>query len=273
MNNQNILLVVVLYRQKLWDCNSYETLIKHNPDVPLFIYDNSPVAQHSQSEFGVKVKYISDTSNPGLSFANNRAADYAKSIHAEWILLLNQDTFFAPNILKEYTKAIEQNPSIKLFAAPMEIDGGLYMSPVRVCFHCARPTKTVPHGVLSLKKYAPIDSGQLINVEALHEVGGYNENVPLDFCEYQFHRRLLRRYDTFFVLSTPCKQEFSDQVQNTEQKLKRYEIFCRCLRNCEKDGFGDRMAYCYIVFKRALSLVLFGRNLKPLKVFFKIYLS
>lgn len=268
----DILLVVVLYKQSLWECNSYKTLIKNNIDVPLFVYDNSPTPQHGQSDFSVNVKYVSDISNPGLSFANNRAADYAKSIGVNWILLLNQDTFFPSNILKEYIEAVEQNPGIKLFAPPMEIDGGVYMSPVKVRFHSARPAKTVPQGVLSLKKYAPIDSGQLINVNALHEVGGYNENVPLDFCEYQFHRRLLRKYDTFFVLSTPCKQEFSDQVQNAEQKLKRYEIFCRCLKNCEKNGFFDRLAYCYVVFKRALSLVFFSGNLKSLKIFFVTYL-
>lgn len=267
----DILLVVVLYKQPLYECNSYKTLIRDNADVPLFIYDNSPISQHCQSEFGSNVKYVSDVSNPGLSFANNRAADYAWSIGLNWILLLNQDTFFAPGILDEYVKAVEQNPYIKLFASPMEIDGGLFMSPVKVRFHSARPAKTVPHGILSLKKYAPIDSGQLINVKALHEVGGYNEKVPLDFCEYQFHRRLLRKYDTFFVLKKSCRQEFSDQVQNAEQKLKRYEIFCRCLGNCEKDGFFDRMTYCYVVFKRALSLMLFCGNLKPLKIFFTAY--
>lgn len=273
MNSKiNILLVVVLYKQSLHECKSYETLIINNVDIPLFIYDNSPTAQHSQSDFGANVKYVSNTSNPGLSYANNRAADYAKSIGADWILLLNQDTFFPSNILKEYKEAVEQNPGIKLFVAPMEINGGLYMSPVKNRFYSARPAKTVPQGILSLKKYSPIDSGQLINVNALHEVGGYNENVPLDFCEYQFHRRLLRKYDTFFALTTPCRQEFSDQVQNAEQKLKRFEIFCQCLKNCEKSGFFDRLAYGYLVFKRALSLVSFSRSLKPLKVFFVTYL-
>lgn len=272
MDKKNILLVIVLYRQTLWECNSYKSLIKNEINIPLFIYDNSPTPQHCQNEFGLNVKYMSDTSNPGISYANNRAADYARIIGAKWMLLLDQDTLFAPGILKEYAQAILQNPEVKLFVPPMEIKENLYMSPVKVRFHCAHLAKTVLQGVQSLKKYAPINSGQLINTDAFHEVGGYNENVSLDFCEYQFHRRLLRKYDTFFVLSTPCKQEFSDQVQNAEQKLKRYEIFCRCLKNCEKDGFFDRLAYCYVVFKRALSLVSFSGNLKSLKIFFVTYL-
>lgn len=271
-NKINLLLVIVLYKQPLWESNSFKTLIKDNFDLPLFIYDNSPLPQHRQDEFGANVKYVSDISNPGLSFANNRAADYAKSMGYNWMLLLDQDTLFPPHIIEEYLKAVEQNPDIKLFVSPMKLDKGLYMSPVKVRFHIARPAKTTPQGIVSLKKYAPIDSGQLINVNALHEVGGYNEKVPIDFCEYQFHRRLLKKYNVFFVLQTPCHQEFSNEIQNAEQKLKRYEIFCKCLKNCEKDGFFDKVAYTYIVFKRALSLVLFSGNIKPLKSFFTIYL-
>lgn len=269
----NILFVIVLYCTKLQDTKTYNSLVRYNPEALLYVYDNSPEPQHSLHEFGVNVKYVSDVSNPGISYANNCAADYARSMGVKWMLFLDQDTLFPPGILKEYMEAIRQNPKIKLFAPPMEIKENLYMSPVKICFHCAHLAKTVPQGVQSLKEYAPINSGQLINTDAFHEVGGYNEKVPLDFCEYQFHRRLIRKYDTFFVLKTSCRQEFSDQVQNTGQKLRRYEIFCRCLKNCEKDGFFDRLAYCYVVFKRALSLVIGCGSLKPLRIFFMIYLS
>ena len=268
-----ILFVIVLYCTKLYDTKTYKSLILHNPEVQLYIYDNSPTPLHNQNEFESNVKYVSDISNPGVSRANNCAANYAKSMGMEWMLLLDQDTFFAPDILDEYIESVKENPGIKMFVPPMAVGGGLYMSPVKVRFHCARLAKSVPQGILSLKKYASINSGQLINVDAFHEVGGYNENVPLDFCEFQFHRRLLSKYNTFFVMKTPCLQEFSDQVQHAEQKLRRFEIFCQCLKNCEKDGFFDRLAYCYVVFKRALSLVFFSRNLKPLKVFFVTYLS
>ena len=269
----NFVLVLVLYNQKVWDCNTYHTLVRSNSELPLFIYDNSPEPQHKPVEFAENVKYVSDTSNPGLSYAYNRAADYAKEKDYTWMLILDQDTFFAPNIIDEYVHAIDQNPTIKLFAPPMMlVVSEKYMSPVKIRCHSARPSKSVPVGVVSLKTYSPINSGMMINLEAFWEAGGYNERVKLDFSDYQFVKRFSKKQDSFYVLSSACRQEYSNEVQGKEQKLHRYALFCDSLKACDKVCTSDKAGDFYVVFKRMCSLILKTKSLKPVSIFTRKYL-
>lgn len=269
----NFVLVMVLYNQKVWDCNTYHTLVSSNSELPLFIYDNSPEPQHKPVEFAKNVKYVSDISNPGLSYAYNRAADYAKEKGYPWMLILDQDTLFTPNIIDEYTQAIRQNPDIKLFAPPMMLlENEKYMSPVKVRCRLAHPSKSVPNGVVSLKTYSPINSGMMINLEAFREAGGYNERVKLDFSDYQFVERFSKKQDSFYVLSSVCRQEYSNEVQSKEQKLHRYGLFCNSLKACDKVGISDKVGDFYVVFKRMCSLILQTKSLKPISIFTRKYL-
>lgn len=274
MKNQQfdkILAVVVLYGEELWFCNTYKSLLSKHPRLSLFIYDNSPSGQHIDFNFDENIQYISDPTNPGLSFAYNQAALYADKHGYDWLLILDQDTSFPKNILNDYINAMNENPEVKLFVAPMQIDGGKYISPVKVFFHTAKCSKSVPVGITSIHKYSPINSGMMINLNAFFKVGGYNEKVPLDFSDYQFVERFARFYDSFYVLSSVCQQAFSNQVHSTEQKLFRFNIFCDCLKSCEKKGMIDEIMYFYVVLKRAISLTVQLSSLKPLLILLKYF--
>lgn len=266
-----LLLVIVLYKSNLFDTNTYRTLIKHNPNFRLFVYDNSPRPMHSQTDFVGNVHYVSDTCNSGLSVAYNQGAKYAVEQGLKWMLILDQDTIFAPDVLLAYWSAVVENPLIKLVVAPMQINDNQYMSPVRVRNHSARLATKVPLGIVSSREYAPINSGMMINVDTFIKVGGYNEAVWLDHSDYQFMERFKRFYGEFYVIEVVCRQEFSDKVQSSDQKIKRFEIFCQCLKNCEKPKCGDHFSYLYIVLKRALSLVISTKRLAPITVLIKNY--
>ena len=83
-----ILCVIVLYKCKLEDSKSYQSLLR-DKDITIFAYDNSPTPQ----EVNVKnVIYVHDSQNSGLGVAYNKAAQYAKCEHFEWLLLLDQET-------------------------------------------------------------------------------------------------------------------------------------------------------------------------------------
>lgn len=262
-NNIKILLVVVLYNQKLQNTITYSSLLV-NIGEGVLVYDNSPTPQHVATEAIMSGwKYVSDTTNGGISKAYNLAGKYALENGYNWMLFLDQDTIFSKNILDEYKDIISRYEEIKLIAAPMKIGEKRYLSPVRVRFHMARPAHSVPEGKVSLDKYSPINSGLAVNVAAFHEVGGYNENVRLDFSDYEFIRRFKKNYSYFYVLKSVCFQSFSNIVESNEQKLRRFDLFCDSLKNCEKNGWLDNVGFFSVVVKRMLALMWQTRSLKP----------
>lgn len=258
-----ILLVIVLYNQKLQETVTYSSLLV-NTDEDVFIYDNSPFPQHVATDGLIsRWKYLSDTANGGISKAYNLAGEYALENGYDWMLFLDQDTFFPKNILNEYKEVISRYKEIKLIAAPMKMGEKMYMSPVKVRFHMAKPACSVPEGKVSLYKYSPINSGLAVNVIAFHEVGGYNEGVKLDFSDYEFIQRFKLRYSNFYVLKNVCFQSFSNLVESKEQKLRRFDLFCNSLKNCRRSSWLDDMGYFLVVMKRMLALIWETRSLKP----------
>ena len=85
-----ILCVIVLYKCKLENSKSYQSLLQNNEET-IFVYDNSPI---SQEVHGENIVYIHDSQNGGLSVAYNKAAQYARCNRFDWLLLLDQDTTF-----------------------------------------------------------------------------------------------------------------------------------------------------------------------------------
>lgn len=259
----DILVVVVLYGQRLWDCRTGRSLVEGMGGLPLFVYDNSPAAQHTEEEFaGMDARYVHDASNPGLSYAYNRAMDYALERGLNWLLLADQDTWFESGIVSKYVAAVAAHQDVQMFAPRISTGVGRYISPVRRRLFGPRPLESVSLGRLSLDRFCAINSGTFVNVEAMRQVGGYNERVPLDFSDFEFARRFGRLNDVFFVIDAECGQEFSNEVQSMGQKMSRFRVFCTCAAGCE-DGVRRNF---WVVMRRSLSLCLSSRSFAPLGV-------
>lgn len=271
VRNKKILPVIVLYNQRLQATATYSSLLSGCGE-DLFIYDNSPSAQHPDSE-GMKSgwTYVSDPENGGISKAYNSAARYALENGYQWMLFLDQDTVFPANILDEYKEIIGKYPGINLIAPAMKMDEKHYMSPVKVRFHIGRPSCCVPQGKVSLYEYSPINSGLAVNVAAFHQAGGYNENVKLDFSDYQFIERFRKYYPELYVMRSVCFQSFSNVTEPAERKLRRFEQFCDCLKHCERTGRFDSFCYSLLVIKRMFALMCQTRSLQPVRSVFTKY--
>ena len=271
----NMLLTIVLYIQRLDNTNTYLTLLGRylNQDYHLFVYDNSPTPQHHKGEFdGSNIHYVSDVTNKGLSYAYNRAAEYALKSGCQWMMILDQDTSFNENIIDEFLLKQQLNPHIKLFVPPIKTDRNVNMSPAYSSWVKTYPISEDIRGEVCSKRYAPINSGMIINVEAFMNIGGYNEKVWLDYSDYQFMKRYRMYYDNFYILDSICIQEFSNEVQSKEQKINRYKIFCDCLKNCERLNYLDTLRYFTITLKWAASLFIETKDLIIIKIFISRYL-
>lgn len=261
-----ILIVSVIYNQKITGTNVYKTLLSEKEDV--YIHDNSPNPQHTDG-LPESWKYFSDPSNPGLSAAYNRAAGYAAANGYDWLLLTDQDTIFPENALATYRRDIREHTTQRLLIPSVKIPDGRYISPVKSRLYFPRPSTRKPvSGKIELKEYAVINSGILVATDSFISCGGYNENVFLDFSDFQFVERFASKYPEAWLTDMTCIQNFSNISDSTETKLTRFGLFCRSLSGYSSlKTFGKPMIAA-VVLKRAVSLCLSAKSLRPLSIFF-----
>lgn len=267
-----ILPVIVLYNQNLYASRTFLSLLK-GTNIPFVIYDNSPIAIHKVGDFGNEILYKHDKENGGVSRAYNYGASYAKEHGFDWLLLLDQDTLFPEGALMKYDAALQQNPRIMLFSPVIRHSDSRPFSPTRSFLRHAYPVEKKPGRIYSLSKVIPVNSGILVNTEAFLQVDGYDEKLPLDFADFQFIDRFASKYDQFFLIDLICIQDFSNEEQDPDQLVKRFEIFCKSAKHCRKGKIYDSFCFLYIVFRRAVGLTLRTKKLVFLKKVFSDYLS
>lgn len=271
MNTKDILFVIVLYRSDYCHCNTYRTLLSKVKECHIFVFDNSPSSQQFDD---ANVTYRHDASNPGLSYAYNAAAKFARENGYKWLLLTDQDTIFPNGMIDEYVKAINDNPKIGMFVPPVKISDNIYMSPVRMYWKTGRLSNNVPIGtVASLRKYSPINSGMCVSVDMFFKCGGYKDEVFLDYSDFQFVERYRKVSDCCFVLNRCVRQEFSVKVDNPDNTLKRFAMRCRSVRAMDRGTWLDSVGLFVDAFKRMLSLVVKMKSYKPIVVFINDYVK
>lgn len=270
----NITFIIVLYKVNLSDCITFNSLnrfkIEGNKIINLIIYDNSPDSQTYFNTDKVNVNaYYHDKDNPGVSKAYNYGANIAKKKGFKWIVLLDQDTVFPPDFIDSLLYTINCNPEIKLFSPVLKLKDGKPFSPSRYIFKRGQPVK-LRQGVLSLEKYAPVNSGMIINIDAFIKVGGYVEQVKLDFADFQFIERFRKVYKSFYLFNSTAIQDFSNNETDINKLETRFAIYCNCGKNCIRYSFIDNLMYLYPILRHTIGLYIKTKSLS----FFKIaYLS
>lgn len=265
-----ILFVIVLYKCVIDKSKTYLSLLKDTNEY-IYLYDNSPIASPPQN---IKnLTYIHDASNGGLSIAYNKAAVFAKENHFNWMCILDQDTTFSHNAINYYKSAIEKYSQIKLFVPIHKISDGRYISPTKYFFKGSYPSKSIKTGILTLREAAPINSGMMINIEAFFTVGGYDDEVILDFSDIRFIEKFKKKYKQFYAIKEiVCLQDFSIEETNVTKLMNRYKIFLHCAAVCKRETILDYFAYFYITFKRTLHLIYLTRKISFLSVYLKKYI-
>lgn len=271
--------IIVLYNCKLTNSISYISITKSlqltNQTAYLFIYDNSKTNQSIDDvnwSVWSGINYIHDPNNSGLSIAYNTGVDYAKQLGFEWVVLLDQDTDFRYDFVEKIDLAINNNPSIYLFAPLIKLKTGVSFSPSRYRFKRSVSTKVAP-GVRFLKKYVPINSGLVINVIAFENVGGYLNEIKLDFADFQFIEKFREKYKMFYVIDSEAVQDFSNDEINLEKSTFRFEIYLNDAKKCYRAGILDDVLYLLIVIRHTLALTIKFRNAIFVKLFIIYYLK
>ena len=271
ISNDKILIVTVLYNQRLTDTNVYKSLLVNFPYV--YIQDNSSDSKDRvrNEQLPENWVYVAAPENPGLSKAYNSAARYAREKSINWIIIADQDTVFPVDYIDKVREAILEDRE-KLLVPVVKLENGLVLSPAKRMGYFPKMSRTIPSGRLKLRDYAIINSGMAVKTELFEETGGYNEKVFLDMSDVQFLERVANLYPHAKVISACCLQNFSAASDKGDKQIARFSLFCRSVRNYESTRKGGGTMIGGVVLKRMLNLVISTRRLKPVRIYIQEYL-
>lgn len=250
---------------------TYKSLL-YMKDVDIYIYDNSPVSTDDWCNYPGHIEYVHDPLNSGLSIAYNKAAEYAKRHNFKWLMLLDQDTSFPAGAMDLYFKAIEDYPQVQMYAPKHKIPDGRYISPTKYFLKTSYPVRKVKEGLISFNQACPINSGIMLSVVSFLNVGGYDEEVTLDFSDIRFIEKYKKYYRNFCCVNVVCLQNYSVNEKNFDKLMSRYKIFLKCAKSCKREKLGDAFGYFFTTFKRTIRLTVNTRKMAFLNTYYQEYL-
>lgn len=253
-----VLAVLVLYKCTLLDSETFRSLNAsleiENKHLTMLVYDNSPIGLYDKPDFcigNIKVHYISDPSNPGVSKAYNVGADYAYSKDKKWILLLDQDTTFPENTVYSYIDHIRNQ---ELIGVPILLSGSSCISPCKYRYGKGYIWRQYKLGIVDFKSKSLLNSGMLIPLSLFFEVGGYNEKIKLDFSDHYFVDCVKKKYVYFNVLNIVCNHELSVSDKDGEKNILRFESYLKGAYEYRKNI--NSIPFYLIILLRTLKLTL-----------------
>lgn len=256
-----LLPIIVIYEKDWSKCNIFKSLFS-KLEIEILIYDNSCIASNRTYENHL-THYFHDPSNPGVSKAYNKCAEWAQQHGFSHIVLFDDDTILPSTYIDNLYGVLREKPEIRLIAPLLKYkEGRKIFSPTRNPLTKAANALGCP-GINSLHDFLPVNSGSCINLESFFSVSGYNENIPLDFADYDFFIRLNKNVDSFYLLDCIGEQSFSNCETDSKKLLRRYKYYLKGAFN-----FCNHSAIKLQVLKHTLSLFQRTHDIEFLKLYY-----
>jgi len=209
--------VVILYYP---DDGLKDRILTYLPYVEkLFIFDNSEnkgyrhlLARLPSSE---KISYYSDNENRGISARLNQAAQMAINDQFDWLLTLDQDSYFVndniPNFLT-CLKSYSERENVAVF-------GVQYLDPTSQSSTC-----------LAIITNQLITSGSVLNLNLFPLIGNFDEALFIDQVDSEYcYRAILKNYK--IIQFENIYLEHSLGKQSTHRSLKSFKKTKRSLHS------------------------------------------
>ena len=212
-----ILAVLVLYQVEACSGLTLTSLLRALDEsglvdqFKLLIYDNSPSQSTLPDGIPVPFTYIHDPANGGLFQAYTAALQKAEREGNEWLLLLDQDTVLDAGYLKTLWHSLPEAAGNLRCAvlAPKLLSKNKIISPARVLWGgCLLPVDKTLSGISPWEIMA-LNSGTLLRISAVREIGGFNPVFWLDYLDHWLFNRLHRAGYSMYVLDAALPHELS----------------------------------------------------------------
>jgi GT2 family glycosyltransferase len=262
-------MVVVLYKQRIEESKTFRTLTealtnihKDVKETTLILYDNSPTHQefHADQYKMLSIHYIHDPRNLGIVTAYNYALKAAVENGSEWLLLFDHDTEVTSEYLETMLNLREEDNDVAAVVPKINSENTM-ISPVYS--HTLRPLQgEKPIVGLQERPVMAINSGSLIRVQFLTEVGGFNTDFPLDYLDHWLFHEIYEKGYKVRLLNVSLEHELS-VMDYSRVSLARYksimESEAKFFRDYEQDLYK---AYKIQLAKRFLKQILTVKNKK-----------
>lgn len=227
-----VMVVIVLYRVAPQDSPAFrsvmaarEAFAREAGEVRVLLWDNSPRSGTGE-DLPDGVAYFGDESNSGLATAYNRAMEWAELHDAEWLLTLDQDTAVPADFFRQMGAAATASTRFAGIGAivPQIAAEGRQLSPNWFQFGAIpRWYGTGYSGVPGEPVFA-FNSGAMLRIEALKQVGGYDPRFWLDDSDAMIFSRLHEHGKRVYVAGDiQVEHEFSMKDMQRRMSAARYE--------------------------------------------------
>jgi glycosyltransferase involved in cell wall biosynthesis len=227
-----VMVVIVLYRIAPQDSPAFRSVMaarerfgRETGEVRVLLWDNSPAAGAGEN-LPDGVAYFPDESNSGLVTAYNRAMEWAELHGAEWLLTLDQDTAVAADFFVKMASAASASTRYAGVAAivPQIAAEGRQLSPNWFQFGgIPRWYRSGYIGVPAEPVFA-FNSGAMLRVDALKQVGGYDPRFWLDNSDAMIFSKLHEHGKRVYVAGDiQVEHEFSMKDMQNRMSAARYQ--------------------------------------------------
>jgi GT2 family glycosyltransferase len=245
--------------------NSYIESKISDKRLDIFIFDNTDlnnweISYNAKKLNNISLHYFHDVTNPGISYAYNKIAEYAVKNGFSHIVFLDQDTHLPIDFYDQYCNSILGN-NIQI-AAPIIMNGDHIFSPSKYRNYRSINLRAVNEFQLDLRNHTCINSGLLIHTSLFFQSGGYNNDLRLDFCDHEFIRRVSKYADKLVVLPVKLKQSFSTEVNSLDKAVFRYKIFLKDLLSLKKINNSGSKLFFFIDLPHLIRLTLQYKTFK-----------
>jgi len=209
----DLIIMLVVYKKRLKDIPSLDFIerikLKTNLKLHTIIYDNSPETVNLPDDIPNYVSYIHNKNNPGLATAYNYGVEVSISHNCHWMLLLDHDTEMTTDYFTRVFELFEKEMLTPDIVAVMPIvrANGVTIAPVKTDFqdHHQPLNKT---GKLR-GNITGINSGTIVRVSFLKQLGGFNLSFPLDYLDHWFFNEVNKASRFIYVVDTVIQQDLS----------------------------------------------------------------
>jgi glycosyltransferase involved in cell wall biosynthesis len=227
-----VTVVIVLYRMEPARSPAFQSVMAartildaNSGDVHVLLWDNSPATSVGQ-DLSEGVHYFPDNSNSGLATAYNRAIEWASQRGSEWLLTLDQDTAVPDDFFVKMAAAAWASTRYAGIGAivPQIAAGGRQLSPNYFQFGAIPRWYRTGHVGVPKESVFAFNSGAMLRVAALKQVGGYDPRFWLDDSDAMIFSKLHEHGKRVYVAGgIQVEHEFSMKDIQNRMSPERYQ--------------------------------------------------
>lgn len=241
VSNFKVSASIVLYNS---DAKQIEVIVsKFRPSISIFLIDNSPTNALSYLADNNDVTYIFNPTNPGFGSAHNLAINRSIIQGSKFHFIVNPDVNFESDIIDFMINVMNEDPRVGMMMPKiLNLDGTiqnlpkLLPSPFSIILRKLKKPRIIFNHFINRYELrnisedrvynAPILSGcfTLLNLDAIKEVGMYDDKYFMYFEDWDLSRRMHKKYKTLYY---PKVAIFHGYDSGANKSTKLFKIYIK----------------------------------------------